>query len=196
MRKLVVSTFVTLDGVMQAPGGPDEDPSGGFEHGGWHLPYFDEMSQTWVVENVAGADAFLFGRRTYESLGGYWPQAPEEEQAIAAPLNERLKHVVSSTLAEPLSWQPASLIGGDVPAAIEELKRDGDGYVLVIGSSQLVPLLLEHGLVDELRLMVDPLLVGGGKGVFPADGAKRPLRLVDSRVASTGAILATYAPAT
>jgi dihydrofolate reductase len=196
MRRLVVTEWMTLDGVVQAPGTADEDRSGGFEHGGWHLPYFDEMSQTWVVENVAGADAFLFGRRTYESLGGYWPQAPEEEQAIAAPLNERLKHVVSSTLAEPLSWQPASLIGGDVPAAIEDLKRDGDGYVLVIGSSQLVPLLLEHGLVDELRLMIDPLLVGGGKSAFPADGAKRPLRLVGSRVATTGAILATYAPAT
>lgn len=195
MRQVVVTEWMTLDGVVQAPGTPDEDRSGGFAHGGWHLPYFDGVSRQWVVDNVAGASGYLLGRRTYESLGGYWPHASDEERALAEPLNARPKYVVSATLSKPLAWEPAELVSGDVADSIAALKRDGDGYLLVMGSTQLVPTPLEHGLVDELRLMVDPLLVGGGKRVFPAGGAKRPLHLVDSHVATTGAILATYAPA-
>jgi dihydrofolate reductase len=195
MRKLIVHTWMTLDGVAQAPGAPEEDTTGGFQHGGWHLPYFDDTSRKWVADSYTAAGGFLFGRRTFESLAGYWPNASEEEQAIAQPLNTRPKYVVSTTLTEPLEWQNSTVLKGDVAEAVLALKRQDGGDLLVVGSTRLVQTLLAHGLVDELQLMIDPLMVGGGKGVFPADGALRPLRLVDSQVTSTGAILATYAPA-
>ena len=194
MRKVVVTEWMSLDGVVQAPGAPDEDTSGGFEHGGWHLPYFDDTSRAWVVENVSGAGGFLLGRRTYEGLSGYWPNAPEEEQAIARPLNTRPKYVASTTLAEPLGWENSTLLRGDVAEAVAALKRDDGADLLVMGSTRLVGTLIEHDLVDEFRLMIDPLVLGGGKRVFPEDGGLRPLRLVDSQVTSTGAILATYGP--
>ena len=195
MGKVIVHTWMTLDGVAQAPGAPEEDSSGGFQHGGWHLPYFDDTSRKWVADSYAEAGGFLFGRRTFESLAGYWPHASEEEQVIAEPLNTKPKYVVSTTLTEPLAWQNSTVLKGDVAEAVAALKGQDGGDLLVVGSTQLVQTLLAHGLVDELQLMIDPLLVGGGKGIFPADGAVRTLRLVDSHVTSTGAILATYAPA-
>jgi len=195
MRKVIVHTWMTLDGVAQAPGAPEEDTSGGFQHGGWHLPYFDDTSRKWVADSYTAAGGFLFGRRTFESLAGYWPHASEEEQVIAEPLNTRPKYVASTTLIEPLAWQHSTVLKGDVAEAVAALKGQDGGDLLVVGSTRLVQTLLAHGLVDELQLMIDPLMVGGGKGVFPADGALRPLRLVDSQVTSTGAILATYAPA-
>ena len=195
MRKVIVHTWMTLDGVAQAPGAPEEDTSGGFQHGGWHLPYFDDTSRKWVADSYTAAGGFLFGRRTFESLAGYWPHASEEEQVIAEPLNTRPKYVASTTLTEPLAWQNSTLLRGEVAEAVAALKRQDGGDLLVVGSTQLVQTLLAHGLVDELQLMIDPLVVGGGKGIFPADGALRPLRLVGSKVTSTGAILATYAPA-
>jgi dihydrofolate reductase len=195
MRKVIVHTWMTLDGVAQAPGAPEEDTSGGFQHGGWHLPYFDDTSRKWVADSYTAAGGFLFGRRTFQSLAGYWPHASEEEQVIAEPLNTRPKYVASTTLAEPLAWQHSTVLQGDVAEAVAALKRQDGGDLLVVGSTQLVQTLLAHGLVDELQLMIDPLVVGGGKGIFPADGMLRPLRLVDSQVTSTGAILATYAPA-
>jgi dihydrofolate reductase len=195
MRKVIVHAWMTLDGVGQAPGAPEEDTSGGFTHGGWHLRYFDDTSRGWVVESYAAAGGFLFGRRTFESLAGYWPHASEEEQVIAEPLNTRPKYVASTTLTEPLAWQHSTLLQGEVAEAVASLKQQDGGDLLVVGSTKLVQTLLAHGLVDELQLMLDPLVVGGGKGIFPADGMLRPLRLVDSKVTSTGAILATYAPA-
>jgi dihydrofolate reductase len=195
MGKVIVHTWMTLDGVAQAPGAPEEDTTGGFQHGGWHLPYFDDTSRKWVADRYAAAGGFLFGRRTFESLAGYWPHASEEEQVIAEPLNTRPKYVASTTLTEPLAWQNSTLLQGDVAEAVAALKRQDGGDLLVVGSTQLVQTLLAHGLVDELQLMIDPLVVGGGKGIFPADGMLRPLRLVDSKVTSTGAILVTYAPA-
>jgi dihydrofolate reductase len=195
MGKVIVHTWMTLDGVAQAPGAPEEDTSGGFEHGGWHLPYFDDTSRKWVADSYTTAGGFLFGRRTFESLAGYWPHASEEEQVIAEPLNTRPKYVASTTLTEPLAWQNSTVLQGDVAEAVAALKRQDGGDLLVVGSTQLVQTLLAHGLVDELQLMIDPLVVGGGKGIFPADGALRPLRLVGSKVTTTGAILATYAPA-
>jgi dihydrofolate reductase len=195
MRKVIVHTWMTLDGVAQAPGAPEEDTSGGFQHGGWHLPYFDDTSRKWVADSYTAAGGFLFGRRTFQSLAGYWPHASEEEQVIAEPLNTRPKYVASTTLTEPLAWQHSTLLQGEVAEAVAALKRQDGGDLLVVGSTQLVQTLLAHGLVDELQLMIDPLVVGGGKGIFPADGALRPLRLVGSKVTSTGAILATYAPA-
>jgi len=195
MGKVIVNEFMSLDGVVQAPGAADEDTSGGFEHGGWHLRYFDDVSQQWVLEGILEAGGFLLGRRTYEIFAAYWPNAPAEEQVLAEPLNTKPKHVASTTLGEPLGWQNSAVLGGDVAAAVAALKRDGGGDLHVIGSSELVQTLLEHGLVDELRLMIDPLVLGGGKRIFRDDGLLKPLRLVAGEVTSTGAILATYAPA-
>jgi dihydrofolate reductase len=148
-----------------------------------------------VLQGIVEAGGFLLGRRTYEIFAAYWPNAPEEEQVIAEPLNAKPKHVASTTLAAPLEWQNSTLLEGDVAEAVRELKEQDAGDLHVIGSTQLVQTLIEHDLVDELRLMIDPLVLGGGKRIFPADGAVRQLRLVDGQVTSTGAILATYAPA-
>jgi len=195
MRKVIVNEWMSLDGVVQAPGAPEEDTTGGFEHGGWHLRYFDDLSRSWVVASYAEAGGFLFGRRTYESLAAYWPNASEEEQPIAEPLNTLPKYVASTTLTEPLEWQNSTVLKGEVAEAVAALKREEGDDLHVIGSSQLVRTLIEHDLVDEFRVMIDPLVVGGGKRIFRDDGALRPLRLLDSKVTTTGAILATYAPA-
>jgi dihydrofolate reductase len=195
MRKVIVQVWMTLDGVVQAPGAPDEDTTGGFRHGGWSLRYFDDAAMKWAAGNVTEAGGYLLGRRTYETFAAHWPNASEEEQVLAKPLNTRPKYVASTTLAEPLQWQHATLLRGDVPEAVAELKRQDGGDLLAIGSTGLVQTLVEHDLVDELRVMVDPLVVGGGKRLFAEDGALRPLRLLDSQVTTAGAILATYAPA-
>jgi dihydrofolate reductase len=195
MRKVIVNEFMSLDGVVQAPGAADEDTSGGFEHGGWHLRYFDDISQKQVVESIVEAGGFLLGRRTYEIFAAYWPNAPEEEQVIAEPLNTKPKYVASARLAEPLEWQNSTLLQGDVAEAVAALRQEDGGDLHVIGSSALVQTLIEHDLVDELRVMIDPVVLGGGKRIFRDDGALRPLRLVDSQATTTGAILATYAPA-
>jgi dihydrofolate reductase len=194
MRKVVVNEWMTLDGVVQSAGS-DDDTTGGFEHGGWHLPYFDETSQRWVVEGYQSAGGFLFGRRTYQLLAGYWPNAGEEEQVIAGPLNSLTKYVASTTLTEPLEWENSILLRGDVGDAVAALKQEDGGPLHAVGSSKLVQTLIERDLVDELRLMIDPLLIGGGKTPFGGDGVARPLRLVDHEVTTTGAILATYARA-
>ena len=195
MRRVIVQEWVSLDGVVQAPGSPNEDKSGGFKHGGWHLPYFDDMSRNWVVANLTEAGGYLLGRRTYENFAGHWPNASPEEQVIAQPLNTRPKYVASTTLTEPLPWQNSTVLKGDVASAVAALKQKDGGNLLVIGSPKLLQTLIDHDLVDEFRMMIDPLVVGGGKRIFGNDGALRPLRLVDSRVTTTGAILATYAPA-
>ena len=196
MRKLIINEFMSLDGVAQAPGGADEDPSGGFAHGGWHMRYMqDEQAQRWALGSIVEAGGFLLGRRTYEIFAAYWPNAPEEEQVIAEPLNSKPKHVVSTTLTEPLDWQNSTLIEGDVANAVAALKRETGGDLHVIGSTELVRTLIGHDLVDEFRLMIDPVALGGGKRIFRDDGSLRMLRLVDGQLTSTGAILATYAPA-
>jgi dihydrofolate reductase len=195
MRKVIANEFMSLDGVVQAPGGADEDTSGGFDHGGWHLRYFDELSQKWVLESIVEAGGFLLGRRTYEIFAAYWPKAPEEEQVIAQPLNTKPKYVASTTLTEPLEWQNSNVLQGDITEAVPALKQEDGADVHVIGSAELVRRLIEQGLVDEFRLMIDPVTLGGGKRIFRDDGSLRPLRLVHSEVTTTGAILATYAPA-
>jgi dihydrofolate reductase len=195
MRKVIVNEFLSLDGVAQAPGAADEDTSGGFEHGGWHLGYFDDASQQWVLKSIVEAGGFLLGRRTFEIFAAYWPNAPEEEQVIAVPLNTQPKYVASTTLSEPLEWQNSTVLQGDVSQAVAALKQEDGADVHVIGSTQLVQSLVEHDLVDEFRVMIDPLVLGGGKRIFRDDGKLRPLRLVDHQVTTTGAILATYAPA-
>jgi dihydrofolate reductase len=192
MRRLIVNEFLTLDGVAQAGGGPDEDTSGGFRHGGWHM---DHGAGDGMVELISGAGGFLLGRRTYELFAGYWPTAPESVQAFAKPMNTKPKHVASRTLTGPLEWENSTLLSGELPEAVAALKEEDGGDLLVIGSTVLVHSLLQHGLVDELRLEIDPVLVGGGKRLFPEDGALRPLRLVDHRVTEPGSIIVTYRPA-
>jgi dihydrofolate reductase len=194
MRKVIVNEWMSLDGVVQAPGQPDEDTSGGFEHGGWHVPYLDDTAAQEVLENLNDAGGFLLGRRTYEIFAGYWPSAPEEEQAFAQPLNTKPKYVASRTLTD-LEWQNSTVLEGDLAEAVAALKQEDGGDLHVIGSTELVQTLLEHDLVDEFRLMIDPLVVGGGKRLFRDDGALRSMRLVDSEVTTTGAIMAAYAPA-
>ncbi len=196
MRKVIVNEFMSLDGVAQAPGGADEDTSGDFAHGGWHMRYMeDELAQRWVLASIVEAGGFLLGRRTYEIFAAYWPNAGEEERVIAEPLNTKPKYVVSTTLAEPLEWQNSTLLQGDVAEAVAALRQEEGDDVHVIGSTQLAQTLIERDLVDEFRMMIDPLVLGGGKRIFRDDGVLRPLRLVDSQVTTTGAILGTYAPA-
>jgi dihydrofolate reductase len=154
MRRLIVNEFMSLDGVAQAPGAPDEDTSGGFKHGGWNLRYMeDQLAQRWALGGIVEVGGFLLGRRTYEIFAAYWPNAPEEEQVIAAPLNTKPKYVASSTLEEPLGWQNATLLRGDVADAVAALKQQDGDDILVIGSTQLVQTLTEHDLVDEFRVI-------------------------------------------
>ena len=193
MRKVIVFEWMSLDGVVQAPAYTDEDTSGGFKHGGWHLQYFEERSMNWVVETVSGAGGFLFGRRTYDVFAAHWPKASQEEQALARPLNALPKYVASRTLKEPLAWQNSMLLGGDVAESVTKLRRQDGKPLLVIGSIELAAALLAHDLVDELRLMIDPVVLGGGKRFFRDDGVCRRLTLAASETTSTGAILATYA---
>ena len=196
MRKVIVNEFMSLDGVAQAPGGPEEDTSGGFAHGGWHMRYMeDEFAQKWVLASIVEAGGFLLGRRTFEIFADYWPNAPEDEQVIAEPLNTKPKYVVSTTLTEPLEWQNSTLLQGEAAKSVAALKEEDGADLHVIGSTELVQMLIEQGLVDEFRLMLDPVTLGGGKRIFRDDGFLRALRLVDSEVTTTGAILATYAPA-
>src|SRR4051795_752182 len=193
MRKLIANVWMTLDGVVQSPSYADEDPAGGFERGGWHARYFDDLSMSWVAETVTGAGGFLLGRGTYEIFAAHWPTAPEDQQMLAEPLNARPKYVASTTLTEPLGWQNSTLLGGELYEAVTALKEQEGADLHAIGSPRLVQSLMEHGLLDELQLMIDPLVLGGGgKRLFRADAAAAPLRLVDSKVTTTGALVVTY----
>jgi dihydrofolate reductase len=195
MRKLIANEWMTLDGVVQSPSYADEDVSGGFTHGGWHARYFDDLSMNWVIENVRGAGGYLLGRGTYEIFAAHWPKAPDEQQMLAEPLNTLPKYVASTTLDEPLGWQNSRLLRGDLGAAVRALKAEEGKDLHEIGSPGLVHSLMVLGLVDELRLMIDPVVAGGGKRQLRDDGALRRLRLADSQVTGTGAIIATYAAA-
>lgn len=193
MRKLIVSEFLTLDGVMQAPGDPDEDRREGFEHGGWMLPYFDEVFGKAVMDAMAASDGFLLGRRTYEIFAAYWPFAPEDE--LAARMNSTPKFVASTTLQEPLEWENSTLLEGDIGEEVAKLKEQPGEDLLVIGSGDLVQTLMQHALVDEFRLMVHPLVLGSGKRLFRDGSPKTPLILVDTTTSGTGVLILTYQPA-
>jgi dihydrofolate reductase len=192
MRKVIVNEFMTLDGVIQAPGGADEDRDGGFEHGGWQTPLLDDVAQNSIVEGMAEAGGFLLGRKTYEIFAGYWPTAPEEEAAVADPLNSLPKYVASTTLTDPLAWQNSTVLRGDVAQAVAGLKGESGKDLHVIGSGELVQTLMHHDLVDEYRLMINPILVGSGKRLFRGDNDRKMLRLADSTISSTGVVIATY----
>ena len=193
MAKLVVVEMLSLDGVMQAPGGPDEDRSGGFEHGGWAMPYFDEVAGEEAGKSMAETGAFLFGRKTYEIMAAYWPHQPDDD-IFSNVLNRLPKYVASTTLEEPLAWSGSTLLKGDVAEAVATLKAEQEGNIVVLGSGQLARTLMKHDLVDEYGLTIHPLLLGPGKRLFDDGGAMRPLGLVDSKTSTTGVILATYRP--
>ena len=195
MRKVIASEWMSLDGVIQSPSSPEEDTSGGFKYGGWHSAYLEDESMNWVMESITRAGGFLFGRRTYEIFAAHWPNASAQEQVLAQPLNELPKYVLSRSLREPLSWNNSSLLGTQFVEEIHDLKEVPGGDLLIVGSSELVGALFSHDLLDELRLMIDPVCLGGGKKLFPADGARFPLRLVSSRAVATGALLLTYSRA-
>lgn len=192
MRKLIVGTFVSLDGVMQAPGGPEEDPSGGFAFGGWTFPLWDEAMGTTIGALFDAPFDLLLGRRTYEIFAAHWPFI--EDHPIADSFNRVTKFVATSSDA-PLAWHNSVAIRGDVPAEIGRLKQEDGPNLLVQGSSVLLHALFAHGLVDELRLMTFPVLLGKGKRLF--DDSSRPgtLELVDSRTSTTGVVMSRYVPA-
>ncbi|MGY1849634.1 MULTISPECIES: dihydrofolate reductase family protein [unclassified Blastococcus] len=191
MRPLVVTTFLTLDGVMQAPGGLGEDPSGGFRHGGWLVPFFDEDMGAQMEAWFAPAEDFLLGRGTYEIFAAHWPKVPTEGDPVGTALNTKTKHVASRT-STSLDWDTARLLDGDVPSAVRDLTNRDGGELQVHGSAGLVHTLLQEDLVDELRLITFPVVVGEGKRLFPGGAAPRTWRLVSSTVTTTGAVMAAY----
>ncbi len=192
--KLTVTTFQTLDGVMQAPGGPQEDPRDGFEHGGWLVPYADADMGTFMDETLATAEAFLLGRFTYETFAGHWPKVDDPDDRVATQLNALPKYVASRTLREEdLGWSGSSLLGDDVPARVAELKARPGGELQVHGSAGLVQTLLRHELVDELRLLTFPVVLGTGKRLFGEGAVPAAMRLTESRTTSTGTVVAVYA---
>ncbi|HEX6231413.1 MAG TPA: dihydrofolate reductase family protein [Actinomycetota bacterium] len=192
MRKLVVVEFLTLDGVYQAPGDPNEDTEGGFRHGGWQMPYVDDELGEAAAAGMAETDAQLFGRKTYEIMASYWPNAPADDP-YAKHLNGVRKYVASRTLSEA-TWQNTTILSGDVPEAVAKLKAEPGKNITVLGSGNLVRTLAEHDLVDEYSLAIYPIVLGGGKRLFADDGQLRRLRLVDSKATSTGGMMLTYRP--
>ena len=192
--KLTVTTFQTLDGVMQAPGGPQEDPSDGFEHGGWLVPHADPEMGAFMDETFEPAAAFLLGRFTYETFAGHWPKVDASGDTVATKLNTLPKHVASRTLREEdLDWAGSSLLGDDVPARVAELKARPGGELQVHGSAGLVQTLLRHELVDELRVLTFPVVLGTGKRLFGEGAVPAAVRLTESHTTSAGTVIAVYA---
>jgi dihydrofolate reductase len=191
--RIVVIEFITLDGVVQAPGGPSEDPDGGFTHGGWSHPFFDDVvAGGTFFEATSKADALLFGRRTWQTMAAAWPGRAGDP--MADKMNAIPKYVVTDTLGEgDLTWNNTTRIPGDQAVdRLRELHDGGDGSLVVMGSPTLVRTLLAEGLVDELTLMVMPVLVGGGKTIFPDDGALRTFELVSTATNDKGTNVCTY----
>lgn len=193
MRMLRVIEFLSLDGVMQAPGDPDEDTEGGFQHGGWQRPYFDDVLGATAAEGMAATDAYLFGRKTYEKMAAYWPTAPADDP-YARHLNSTPKYVASRTLLD-VEWENSTLIKGDVAEEVAKLKEQPGKNIAVLGSGDLVQTLIRHDLVDEYFLAVFPIVLGSGKRLFREADQPRKLTLVDSKATSTGGVLLTYRPA-
>lgn len=190
MRKLVVGTFLSLDGVMQAPGGPDEDTEGGFAHGGWTVPLFDERLGEIMGELVGRAGGLVLGRKTYEGFAASWPLLGDEDP-IAATLNRIPKYVASRTL-KTVEWHNSTLLTGDVAAAVGKLKQEPGGELQVSGSGELVQTLMRHDLVDGFTLIVFPVLVGAGKRLFADGTIPGEFRLVDSTATGTGVVVSRY----
>jgi dihydrofolate reductase len=190
MGKLVVGTFLTVDGVMQAPGGPEEDREGGFQHGGWSVNYWDDGIGQIIMNWTLGAGALLLGRKTYEIFAAHWPMVSDDDP-VAAKLNSMPKYVASRTLSD-VTWNNATLIAGDVAEAVAALKKQGEAEIQVHGSGGLIQTLLKHDLVDEFRLWVFPVVLGQGKRLFAGGAMPGALKLVDTKTASTGVVIHTY----
>ena len=190
MSRIVVVNNVTLDGVMQAPGRPDEDRRGGFEHGGWALPYGDEVMARAMGERMAAGGVLLLGRRTYEDFYGYWPK--QADNPFTEVLDERRKYVASTTLSEPLPWRNSTLLHGDAAEAVAALKEQGDEDIGVLGSGELIRSLMRRNLIDEYVLLIHPLVLGTGRRLFGDGSPHTALRLVDSITTTTGVVIATY----
>ncbi len=192
MRRLIVTTFLTLDGVMQAPGGPDEDDGGGFTHGGWSVNYFDEQVGQFMEETMAQPFDLLLGRRTYDIFAAYWPDAPAD--AGGKPLNDATKYVASRGRPK-LDWAKSVLIEGDAVDGVAALKQQDGPELQVHGSANLIQTLLQHNLVDRFRLLVFPVVIGTGRRLFAEGTLPAGLKLVDSTVSTTGVVMGTYEPA-
>ena len=190
MRKLVVNTFVSLDGVMQAPGGPEEDPTDGFEHGGWSVPFWDDRMGQVMGEFMGKPFDLVLGRRTYEIFAAHWPHTDEPG---AAELNRATKYVASRTL-DNLEWENSTLLEGDVGEAVARLKEEDGPELQVHGSSDLIQTLLRRGLIDEFRVWIFPVVLGSGKRLFGEGAPPAALKLGDSEISSTGVVMATYQP--
>ena len=191
--KISISQFISLDGVVQAPGGADEDTDGGFQHGGWSHPYFDTEVMGEAIDATAQrTEAFLYGRRTFEVMASAWPERAGDP--FADRINAAEKHVVTDTLqASDITWGPTSIIrGADLTTAVNALRARPGGEVNVWGSSQLVRSLMAADLIDEMNLMIEPIVLGGGKSIFPGDGEARPFRLISAVTAKTGVQICRY----
>ncbi len=194
MGKLVVTTFVTLDGVMQGPGGPDEDTSNGFEHGGWNATLWDEQMGSIMDEQaVEGGAALLLGRKTYDIFVAHWPKVPDDD-VMASKINRTQKYVASTTL-DSSDWQNTTVLKGQVPDEVAKLKDQVDGEIQVIGSANLIQTLLEHDLVDEFVLWTWPVVLGEGKRLFGEGTIPKALKLVDTKISSTGVTIQRFATA-
>jgi dihydrofolate reductase len=191
MRKLVVGTFLTLDGVMQAPGGPNEDREGGFRHGGWLVPYFDQKFGEIMTEWTKRAGAFLIGRKTYEIFAASWPKSTDPADEIATALNTRPKFVASRTL-DKVNWNNSRLLKGDVAEEVAKLKVLEGGEIQVHGSGDLLQTLLKHNLIDTLRIWQFPVVIGAGKRLFGEGTIPCSFRLVDTQQTTVGAVLHVY----
>src|SRR2546428_7521276 len=192
MRKLVVGTFLTLDGVMQGPGGPDEDREGGFAHGGWAVKYWDDMMGKVILEQMANRDRLLLGRRTYEIFASHWPRVTDPNDPVASKLNSMRKYVASRTLKK-VEWHNSTLLRGDAATAVAaRLKEHAGGEILVQGSSNLIQTLLKHDLIDEFRLWVFPVLVGFGKRLFGDGTIPGAFRLAHATTSRTGVVVHRY----
>jgi len=195
VARIVVSEFLTLDGVMQAPGGKDEDPSGGFDKGGWQLGHAaaDDALGKFLFDAWATTDSLLLGRRTYDIFAAYWPNAAADDP-VGRYMNDFRKYVASTTLSEPLSWVNSRLLGDDVPGAVAKLRAAPGKDIQVIGSGVLVQTLIQHDLVDEYRLMTYPIVLGKGRRLFRDGTADTRLRLLEVTPTGSGVLLARYAP--
>jgi dihydrofolate reductase len=190
MRKIVVTNSLTLDGVMQGPGRPDEDRRGGFEHGGWALPYKDPVMMTAMGEGMAQGADLLFGRRTYEDFFAVWPG--RKDNPFTMVLDTSQKYVASRTLREPLPWQNSMLLSGDVAETVARLKEQPGRDIVVLGSGDLLQTLMRHGLVDLYVLLIHPLVLGQGRRLFGDEAQRSALHLVKSVTTTTGVVIGTY----
>jgi dihydrofolate reductase len=190
MTRIVTYTSVTLDGVMQAPARPDEDTRGGFRHGGWAVPYADEDLGRISAEGMGSTGGLLLGRRTYEDFYRVWPK--RSDNPYTEVLNNTRKYVASRTLTEPLPWQNSTLLDGDAVTTVAKLREQPGRDIVVLGSGELVRALMAANIVDELVLVIHPLVLGAGQRLFPNDGRQSPLQLVETRTTSKGVVVASY----